>query len=150
METQTNRIKLILADDDRDDCQIFAKALNSLGLSTELTVVENGQKLVDLLSDPNVTLPHMVFLDINMPMLSGLEALLLIRKMEKCRKLPIVIFSTSSSRKDLEESQVRGANIYIHKPNSFAQLKELIKKAVQIDWHQANSKFVPKEFVMRL
>jgi len=60
-------MKILLADDDIDDCFFFEKALEELQLSTHLTIVHDGQQLMNYLSENSKNLPDVLFLDLNMP-----------------------------------------------------------------------------------
>jgi CheY-like chemotaxis protein len=99
---------------------------------------------MDYLTDPEITLPHILFLDLNMPYMSGFECLKMIRANSRFKDVSIAIYSTSSSEKDIEETFIEGANIYIKKPNDFAKLKKVIKEVLNINW-QFHSSGLNKE-----
>jgi CheY-like chemotaxis protein len=61
------QLNILLADDDMDDCGYFKKALSALPLSTHLTVVNDGEQLMQLLTPETNEVPDVLFLDINMP-----------------------------------------------------------------------------------
>src|ERR1035437_9950108 len=65
------QVNVLLADDDIDDCNFFTQALKALPLSTHITTVHNGESLMNYLADNSENLPHVLFLDINMPRKSG-------------------------------------------------------------------------------
>jgi len=62
-----NQLKILLADDDIDDCIFFKEALVELLLSKHLTTVNDGEQLMQLLTNETNVLPHVLFLDLNMP-----------------------------------------------------------------------------------
>jgi DNA-binding response OmpR family regulator len=102
-----------------------------------LTIFNDGAALMDYLEDPgreNVDTPHILFLDLNMPCKTGFDCLKEIRENSKFNNLSIAIYSTSSSEKDIEETFIGGANIYIKKPNDFSALKKVIKDVVNMNW----------------
>ena len=68
-------IHLLLGDVDKDDCLFFEEALEELTLSTRLTTVHNGEQLMQLLAKKTEQLPHVLFLDLNIPRKNGLECL---------------------------------------------------------------------------
>jgi CheY-like chemotaxis protein len=82
-----------LADDDLDDCEVFRDVLEQLVPTASLTVISNGEELMNLLSPSNK--PDILFLDINMPLKTGLDCLLEIRAQRHFSRLPIVVFSSS-------------------------------------------------------
>ncbi len=125
-------LNILLADDDTDDCNFFKEALVKLNLSTNLKTVNDGEELMQLLTNETIDLPNLLFLDINMPRKNGFECLSEIKKNERLKDLPIVIFSTSNSRDNINHAFKIGANIYIRKPGNFAQLMQVIQHAIPI------------------
>ena len=128
----TKQLSILLADDDADDCMFFKRALEELPLTTSLTTLHDGDQLMKYLNENTEHLPHVLFLDINMPRKSGNECLSEIRQNEKLKYLPVVMFSTSNSWDTINLLFKSGANVYIHKPNDFAQLKQVIHHALPI------------------
>ncbi len=88
-------LDLLLADDDKDDCNFFKEALEELPVIAKLTVVNDGVQLMQFLSAKEETLPDALFLDLNMPLKNGFDCLKEIKLNEKLKQLPVVIFSTS-------------------------------------------------------
>ena len=128
----TEKIHILLADDDTDDALFFAKALNELTIEMELQVVVNGDDLMTFLKDENISIPDVLFLDINMPRKNGIDCLAEIKQIPKLKSLPIVMFSTSNEWDKINLLFKTGANVYIHKPNDFQQLKQVIFHALPI------------------
>ncbi len=144
-------ITILLVDDDEDDRLLFEEAVNSLEVNTEVTLLEDGFQMMeylDKLADSDKNLPEIIFLDLNMPGKSGIEYLDEIRKHPIYKDISIAIYSTSSSEKDIEETFVRKANIYINKPNTFKDLKEVLNKVICTNWQYINSGFNKESFLM--
>ncbi|MFC6096253.1 response regulator [Flavobacterium qiangtangense] len=133
-------IHIMLADDDEDDRNFFNDAINDLKISNKLTIFKNGKDLMDYLEHPDTNLPDILFLDLNMPCKTGNECLKDIRSNPKFKDISIAIYSTSSSEKDIEETFVGGANIYIKKPNDFSKLKKVLQEVVNLNWQFHTSK----------
>lgn len=91
----------------------------------ELNVVRNGNEAVEYCVI-GATLPDVIFLDINMPLLNGIEALKAIRAMFPHPYPPIAMLSTSMSEVMVDRSYQFGASIYIQKPTQFTDLREYI------------------------
>ncbi|WP_445735831.1 response regulator [Mariniflexile sp.] len=136
-----NLLNIILADDDEDDRMLFSEALEEISVKTTLSLFKHGQELLDYLCQPNIQLPNLIFLDLNMPIKNGMQCLTEIRGNPQLKDLPIAIYSTSSSEKDIEDSFSKGANIYINKPNSFTKLREMVERVLKLNWqhHACNS-----------
>ena len=133
-------LHITLADDDEDDRNFFNDAISDLKISNKLTIFKNGQDLMDYLEHPDTVLPDILFLDLNMPCKTGNECLKDIRANPKFKDISIAIYSTSSSDKDIEETFVGGANIYIKKPNDFSKLKKVLNEVVNLNWQFHTSK----------
>ena len=133
-------VHILLADDDEDDRNFFNDAINDLKIANKLTLFKNGKDLMDYLENPDSILPDILFLDLNMPCKTGNECLKEIRLNPRFKNISIAIYSTSSSEKDIEETFVRGANIYIKKPNDFSKLKKVLKEVVNLNWQFHTSK----------
>lgn len=125
---------IVLAEDDEDDRLFFKEALQEIKVKTNLAFVNDGSQLMNFLNEAGARLPQVVFLDLNMPVKSGMECLVEIRRNYRLKDLAIVIYSTSASEEDVEEAFVNGANIYIKKPNDFSLLKSSLAKVINLNW----------------
>ena len=105
---------------------------------------------MDYLKEENAILPHLIFLDLNMPRKNGLECLREIRSDEKFKNIAIAIYSTSAAEKDIEETFHIGSNVYIKKPNNFATLKQLLYKAVTASYSQKKASLDRKNFLLTI
>ena len=124
------QIHILLADDDEADRLLFSETLDELEIKPILHTVNNGVELMAYLNKKNAQLPHIVFLDLNMPRKNGLECLKEIRNNDKLKSISIAIYSTSVNENDMDETFRYGANIYISKPNNINMLRQLFLKAV--------------------
>jgi CheY-like chemotaxis protein len=123
-------IQLLLADDDKDDCDLFKEALDELALHAKLDIVHDGEQLMQLLRDKTSDLPNVLFLDLNMPRKNGFECLSEIKQNDQLKGLPVIIFSTSYDRDIANLLHANGACFYISKPNEFNKLKKVIHTAL--------------------
>ncbi len=143
-------LHILLADDEENDRLLFVDALGELKTKTIINIVNDGVELMEYLSKEENTLPHLLFLDLNMPRKNGIECLKEIRATNKFNDIDIVIFSTSLSEKDIEETLINGANVYINKPNSFDALKQALHKVVITAETYQNTFFNKSNFILRL
>ncbi len=95
-------------------------------------------------------LPQLLFLDLNMPRKNGLQCLMEIRGNEKLKDISVAIYSTSNSEKDIEETFLHGANIYIHKPADFNILKQVLEKAVRTTIQYKDETMNRDNFLLRI
>ena len=142
--------KIFLADDDEDDRMLFSEALEEISLNTKLSLFKHGQELLDYLFQPNIELPNLIFLDINMPKVNGMQCLTEIRNNPRLKDLYVAMYSTSSSEKDIEESFKKGANIYINKPSCFTALCNMVEKTLKVNWSSDTSNLNKDTFLFRI
>ena len=121
-----NQFYLLLADDDKDDGFFFSRALQAIPISTELTIVDDGEKLMRYLSKNVKQLPDVLFLDLNMPRKNGSECLIEIKKDKILKELPVVIYSTALHEDLADLLYNNGAHYYIRK-GSLEELEENIR-----------------------
>lgn len=124
---------IYLADDDWDDVEFFKDALNEITFDFHLTISSNGQDLLDKLHN-SCLLPDIIFIDLNMPIMDGFEALSLIKTNEVLNSIPTVIYSTSSNMNHITKAYELGASSYFKKPSDFKSLKNELEKVLLIDW----------------
>ena len=112
--------RILLADDDPRDVELFLLAMEELDLHGRVDVVQDGEAVLDYL-ERNVghDLPAVLFLDLKMPKLGGLEVLNLIRADPGLRPMPVVVFTSSMQERDQVESRAAGADGYVVKPLDF-------------------------------
>ena len=115
---------IILADDDTDDIELFQSAAKECNENIEIVTAKDGIKLIELLEKEERI--DVIILDLNMPKMNGYECVKTIRQNKKYNTIPIMIFSTSSAKEDIEYCLETGADFYVVKPASFKGLKEII------------------------
>lgn len=143
-------IHIILADDDEDDRLFFTDAFEELKINTKVNTFNDGVELMSYLNQPDAVLPNVLFLDLNMPRKNGFECLDEIKKDNRFNDIAIAIFSTSSSEEHVEETFIRGANIYIKKPSDFSTLKKVLSDVVTINWQYHTSGLNKDNFLLKI
>jgi CheY-like chemotaxis protein len=116
----SEKIKILLIDDDEDDREFFQFALEDINKDIQYNGVESGYEAFDFLKK-NI-LPDYIFLDLNMPGMSGRECLTELKKNPTLNSIPVIIFSTSSDPRDIEETRKSGAIDFITKPSKTSDL----------------------------
>lgn len=147
---ENDALNILLADDDEDDRVFFKEAFQEIKVKTRVSTVNDGLQLMNHLNNPDIPLPNVVFLDLNMPVKSGLECLDEIRKNPLLSNLAIAIYSTSSSEENIEEAFVKGANIYIKKPNDFSALKVILEQVINMNWQYHTSGLKKETFLLNI
>lgn len=126
------QLNILLADDDIDDCIFFKQAVNELLLPSNYTAVHDGEQLMQQLTNKTNTLPHVLFLDLNMPRKNGFECLSDIKCNEKLKQLPVIMFSTSFEQGVVDQLYLNGAHYFIRKPSEFSQFKKIIHQTIAL------------------
>ncbi len=143
-------VNLLLADDDEDDCMFFKEALEELPVNSSLKTVKDGEQLMELLTTKPDTLPDILFLDINMPRKTGVECLSEIKRNEKLKQLPVIIYSTSLNHEVVDLLYEKGAHCYIRKPGNFKKLKKIILEALTNTFQNNLQKPSKEKFVIQI
>jgi CheY-like chemotaxis protein len=119
--------KFLLADDDQDDADLFQEALRNIDKSIELSAANNGKDALRKLNQ-HLSVPEIIFLDINMPEMDGWDCLMNIKKNERFKNIPVVMFSTSSTSINGKKAIQSGAAGYLEKPTSYLKLKDFLEE----------------------
>lgn len=134
MDTLLGKIKVLMADDDPDDYYLVRDAFELTNFPADLYLVSDGEELMDCLfcrgkfvNNGNLSNPALILLDLNMPRKDGWEVLSEIKATESLRRIPVIIFTTSSEEEDIARSYELGASSYITKPSTFESLIGLIE-----------------------
>lgn len=116
--------KILLIDDDPDDRDLFCEAIEEIASEIVCSTAPNGQKALAKLNGREIEKPDIIFLDVNMPVMNGWECLMLLQKEEAYKNIPVIMYSTSSHRKDIDNAQQFGALCFFTKPFNFTDLKK--------------------------
>jgi len=141
---------ILLADDDEDDRLFFTEAFEEIKINTVIKTVNDGVELMNHLNQEGNKIPHILFLDLNMPRKNGIDCLLEIKQLPHLQDMAIAIYSTSSSEKDIEETFIQGANVYIKKPSDFNTLKKILEDVITINWQYHTSGLNRDNFMFSL
>ena len=140
--------QVVLADDDRDHGILFRIILKQVDPSKQLTIVRNGNELIEYLSQKT---PDLIFLDLNMPCKNGIECLQEIRGRLGLKDIPVVVYSSSSHMTDIQKSYIHNADLYMVKPFNSFHLRNALESILTMEWKQdykhkyyfINNRFVP-------
>lgn len=135
-----NNATILLVEDNPDDVLLTLRALKRNHIGNKVFVVEDGVAALDFLFSVHTyadraaeDLPQLVLLDIRLPKLDGMEVLRRIRADERTQNLPVVILTGSKEEQHVSESYEYGANVFMHKPVDFDQLREAVSQ-LGISW----------------
>lgn len=124
-------VNIILIDDSEVDHLMVKNACGKSTIPGDYLYFQNPKKGLDMLlnikAEELKKIKHVLLLDINMPDLDGFHLLKQIRECHSLSLLPVVMFSTSNSEKDMEHALRLGANAYLTKPSLVEDYKKIIQ-----------------------
>lgn len=133
-----SKLVILVAEDDPNDILLFQRAVQKAGLATSLQIARNGEDAISYLKGDDVyadrsqhPLPRLIFTDLKMPRVNGFELLEWLKKHEVCRRVPMIVLSSSNDPKDVQKAYELGANCYLLKPRTFDELSALIRESLE-------------------
>jgi CheY-like chemotaxis protein len=118
---------ILLIEDDKVDAMTVRRALKELRVTTRLEHVENGEEALTYLRDPNKNRPCIILLDLNMPIMNGIEFLQAVKLDPDLKRIPVVVLTTSEEQEDKVDSFSLGVAGYMRKPVDYQQFVETIR-----------------------
>jgi CheY-like chemotaxis protein len=114
---------ILIADDDQEDRYLLHTAFEEIGRSNDIFLVENGLQVFTYLdsSMEQTNMPSLIVLDLNMPILNGMETLLRLKAHNLYKDIPVIMFTTSVHEVEKEKCLAIGAADFIKKPARFQQ-----------------------------
>lgn len=128
--------RIFYVDDDADDREIFLSAAGNIESGKEridIKLYSCGDDLLKAIKTADLS-KAIIFLDINMPNKTGFQVLTEIRKEERYKLVPIIMYSTSSEEGAIHISYELGANLYAVKPDTINNVQKMIEHVIRIDW----------------
>ena len=137
-------VEILIVEDNPNDAELTIRALKKSNLANHIFVAENGEEALDFIfshgkfseRDRSKTL-KVIFLDLKLPKVSGLEVLKAVKSNEITKMLPVVIITSSKEDPDIQEAYALGANSYVVKPVDFDSFIHAIS-ATGSYWLQIN------------
>ncbi|MEZ4825423.1 MAG: response regulator [Bacteroidia bacterium] len=130
-----NEPYVLLAEDNFPEVNLFQIALREAKIEAPLKIVNTGPEVLDFLHARGVYayrnpahFPQLLILDLNLPMLSGIDVLDVLRADSRFSDLPIIIFTSSERSKDNREAIAHGANDFLKKPIDFPDFLNSVKE----------------------
>ena len=121
-----NSKPILLVEDDDLDMMVVERLLNSLKIVNSLVHFANGQEALGYLRNEDNEKPCVIFLDLNMPKMNGIEFLKVVKAEQKLRRIPIVMLTTSKEEQHVIESFKLGINGYVVKPLDYEKFKNAL------------------------
>ncbi len=129
---------IFYTDDDLDDHILFREVVQDLSDSVTLYTQRNGEELLNQLEN-RPPAPKVIFLDLNMPVKNGFQALREIKQSDELRLFPVIMITTSDDVNSINETRRLGGDLFITKPPDYSAYCKAISYALSLDWEQFKS-----------
>lgn len=126
----TDQLTCLLVDDDPDDQEIFAMAVEAVNSAVTCHYADDGIKALEMLSSSQFV-PDLIFVDLNMPRMNGKQCLAEIKKIDRLMNVPVYIYSTSSHNQLKGQYDV-APTAYITKPSTLPELTQILKSVLPL------------------
>ncbi|MGQ2984366.1 response regulator [Flavobacterium sp.] len=120
-----------LIDDDEDDREIFELAMEATDDPCSFISSKNGVEALKIIDEDPDFLPDFIFIDLNMPYMTGKECLAALKQIPRMANVPAIIYTTSSYSKDAEDALALGASHFLVKPASISALTQALSAILQ-------------------
>ena len=120
---------ILYADDDSDDCELLVEALEKIDPTIECRMANDGRQALKALDECD-NLPDYIFLDVNMPVMDGKDCLVELKKDDRYKEIPVVIYSTTKDEGEITALYELGAVDFLPKPNSFEELYRSLDRMI--------------------
>ena len=122
--------RILLIDDDEDEAEILQTAITEIDRSTLFNYISNCAEALKLLKQKEMPVPNIIFLDISIPQMNGLDCLQEIKRLDHLKNIPVIIYSNSGATRDVNEAMTRGAQVFWKKPNVYLELVKQLKELI--------------------
>lgn len=136
MTTNLNEVEILLVEDDPNDVTLTLRALEKNNLANKLFVVKDGAEALDFIFGTGLyatrdinSPPKVVFLDLKLPKVDGLEVLKKIKSDARTKVIPVVVVTSSQETQDIQTCYQLGVNSFIQKPIEFDTFVKAISDA---------------------
>jgi CheY-like chemotaxis protein len=125
---------LFIIDDDIEDQEIFIEAVKEVDEGIYCSASISGEEALNVLEQEVDKLPDLIFLDLNMPKLNGIQVLKEIKNIPGLKSIPVIMYSTSFAPRDIEEIRQIGAAHHLLKPSRFNDLCSALNTILAKEW----------------
>ena len=125
----TKSLNILLIEDDTIEVMKFNRVIKTLGLNHRIIEANNGEEALSILKDKEI-IPDVIFLDLNMPKINGIEFLQILKADDYLKYIPAIILTTSNNHKDVLECYKIGIAGYVLKPLKYDDYVDRVRKMI--------------------
>lgn len=124
---------ILLVEDDDVDVMTIRRALKEINVGNPVVTCENGERALEYLADPHSARPCIILLDLNMPVMNGIEFLQQAKQDARIRAIPVIVLTTSEEQQDKVSSFSLGVAGYMAKPVDYRRFVEMMR-SIDLYW----------------
>ncbi len=127
-------VTFLLVEDDKGHALLIERNLRRAGIVNDIITLDDGRKAVDFLfkqgsySGDEHTAPHLILLDLNLPVLDGFQVLTIIKNDDRTKQIPVVMLTTTDTPHEVSRCYELGCNAYVTKPVEYDKFSEAIRR----------------------
>ncbi len=129
--------QILIAEDNLADLELIKSAFEEINLYAEITIVKDGQELLDFFEKGDIEDLGLVLLDLNLPKIDGMDILKKFYTDDVLKKIPIVVFTSSNDYDKIITCYEYGANACIKKPEDITEFSKIIRATTNF-WLEIN------------
>ncbi|HSM99110.1 MAG TPA: response regulator [Gallionella sp.] len=118
---------ILLVEDDQVDVMTVKRALKDIHVTNPVVNLENGEEALKYLRNPDNAKPCIILLDLNMPIMNGIEFLQVAKRDDRLKRIPVIVLTTSGEQQDKVNSFDLGVAGYMAKPVDYRQFVEVMR-----------------------
>lgn len=143
-------LNVILADSDEGNRTLFKRIFKDLRITVKVQNLCSGEDVMGYLNSEKAIIPEILFMNHDISEKDSLERLQEIRADYRFNSMVVVVYSTHLAEESVEEILVKGANIYIKKPDNYEALKKILSDVITINWQYHTSGLNKDSFIMKM
>ena len=130
----TMSVTIVMVEDDEGHARLITKNLQRAGVSNAIMPFRDGTSALDFLLGPdrtgsvNAGRPMLILLDLNLPDMTGVDILKIIKENEHLRRAPVVVLTTTDDQREIQRCYDLGCNVYITKPLNYEGFAHAIRQ----------------------
>lgn len=124
-------LRVLLAEDNEGHVRLIQKNLGRAEFDARISVASDGAQALAALSSPNGERPHVVLLDLNLPVVDGFEILRRMKADERLARIPVIVLTTTDDEREIARCQELGCAFYVTKPVDYDRFCETIRRLGQ-------------------
>ena len=133
-ETTAARVEIVVVEDNPNDAELILRVFRKHNMANQVVLLKDGAEALDFFFPPDGPAPttnavlKIILLDLKLPKVDGIEVLRRIKSEERTRSIPVVVLTSSTEERDLNDTYELGVNSYVAKPMKTDEFNRLVRE----------------------